>query len=248
VLEHHSEFALGDRYVDARRRIEQRAPVQRDPPARGFQQSGDRVQRAGLAATGIAEQRQRARFGAQRQLQREFPARQREIEFDHGSFSIARCPRNSNAAQSVAMSATTTATQVSLRAPLSPPGVSSNSYNAIGSVRVSPGIDETKVMVAPNSPNARANASATPATSPRSDKGRVSPKKIRQPFAPSVAAACSSFRSTDSNAPRSATTSNGNAITPAASAAPVQRNAIVRCSASSTRPTVPRWPNTSSST
>ena len=58
----------------------------------------------------------------------------------------------------------------------------------IDKVRVSPGMFETKLIVAPNSPNARANASANPATNPRSDSGKVMPRKMRHGPAPRVAA------------------------------------------------------------
>src|SRR5690348_4899721 len=239
ILEYHPQRTPRDRNVDVCLRIEQHAIIQHDSPACWAQQAGDGVQRGCLAASGVAEQCQRARFRMQRELQSELSARKGEVEFDHATCSVLRVRRSSSAAPSVATSATISATQVSRSAPLSPPGVSSNSYSAIGSVRVCPGIEETKVIVAPNSPKARAKASASPATSPRNDKGRVMPKKIRHALAPRVAAACSSLRSTDSNAERSATTSSGNAITPAASAAPVQRNAIERCNASSTRPIAP---------
>src|SRR5690348_13688773 len=244
VLKHHAQIAMRGWQVDVRVAIEQRTVVDRDAPPTWVQQPRDREQGGSLAAAGRAEQRQRARRRLQREIQRKLATPQREIEFDHASASRVTPRKSIRAAISDATTAITTATSVSRSAPLSPPGVEINSYSAIGSVRVCPGIDDTKVMVAPNSPNARANASARPATSPRADSGRVIPKKIRHGPAPSVAAAFSSLRSTDSNALRSATTSKGNAITAAASAAPVQRNATERPAASSQRPIAPWWPNT----
>src|SRR6185437_5684538 len=189
VLENHAKVATRGRQVDVPVGIEQCMTIDCDASAAWAQQSRDREQRGGLAAAGRTEQRQRASGRLQRKLQRKFAALQREIEFDHASASRVP-PRSSiRAAISDAITAITTATSVSRSAPLSPPGVEISSYNAIGSVRVCPGIDDTKVMVAPNSPNARANASARPATSPRADSGRVMPKKTRHAPAPSVAAA-----------------------------------------------------------
>ena len=79
-------------------------------------------------------------------------------------------------------------------------------------------------MVAPNSPSALANASTMPAMTPGSASGSVTVRNAHRPLAPSVAAASSSRRSIASNDSRIARTSSGNAITPQASAAPVQRN------------------------
>ena len=98
---------------------------------------------------------------------------------------------------------------------------------ASGSVSVSPGTLETKVIVAPNSPSARAKASVAPASTPGQHKGKVIVRKVRQRPAPSVRAASSSRRSTDSSDSRIARTASGKAITAAASAAPVQRNSRV---------------------
>src|SRR5712672_3416418 len=82
---------------------------------------------------------------------------------------------------------------------------------------------ETKVMVAPNSPSALANASTMPAMTPGKASGKVTVRNAHRPLAPRVAAASSSRRSIASNDSRIARTRSGNAITPQASAAPVQR-------------------------
>ena len=60
-------------------------------------------------------------------------------------------------------------------------------------VWVSPGMLETKVMVAPNSPIALAKPSTMPASTPGIAKGKVTVKNTRQGAAPSVSAACSSL-------------------------------------------------------
>src|SRR5215471_19251229 len=115
-------------------------------------------------------------------------------------------------------------------------------------VWVSPGIFETKVIVAPNSPIALAKPSTMPASTPGKARGSVTVKNTRTGAAPSVSAACSSFWSTASIDRRIGRTRSGNAITPQASAAPVQRNAktIPRCSASQP-PIRPRRPKVSRS-
>ena len=63
-----------------------------------------------------------------------------------------------------------------------------------------------------------------PAMMPGSASGSVTVTKVQIRLAPSVAAASSSRRSMASIDSRIARTINGNAITPQASAAPVQRN------------------------
>ncbi|MNR16796.1 hypothetical protein D3C85_1334230 [compost metagenome] len=95
-------------------------------------------------------------------------------------------------------------------------------------VRVSPGMLDTKVMVAPNSPSERANASTVPTIIPGSVRGSVMVKNTRQRPAPKVRAACSSLMSTPSSARRMARTISGNDITAAAITAPRQLKANVR--------------------
>ena len=115
-------------------------------------------------------------------------------------------------------------------------------------VWVSPGMFDTKVMVAPNSPIALAKPSTMPASTPGSASGSVTVRNTRQGGAPSVPAACSSLRSTASIDSRIGRTSSGNAMMPQASAAPVQRNANTMPKWSASQPpTRPRRPNVSSS-
>ena len=92
-------------------------------------------------------------------------------------------------------------------------------------MRVSPGMFETKVIVAPNSPIERAK----PSTSAGQHAGQAQRQRDRREACatarrPSVRAAPSSRRSTASIDRRIARTISGSAITAAASAAPVQRN------------------------
>ena len=92
-------------------------------------------------------------------------------------------------------------------------------------MRVSPGMFDTKVMVAPNSPRLRAKESSAPVMIPGSASGSVTVRKTPARPAPSVLAAASSRRSIVSNESRIARTISGKPMMPAASAAPVQRNA-----------------------
>ena len=103
-------------------------------------------------------------------------------------------------------------------------------------------------MVAPNSPIALAKVRIMPAMTPGRISGKVMVAKTHAGFAPSVPAAASSRRSTASMERRIARTISGNAMTPQASAAPVQRKAktMPKCW-SRKAPTGPRRPNVSRS-
>ena len=90
----------------------------------------------------------------------------------------------------------------------------------MGRVRVSPGMAETKVMVAPNSPRLRAKARMTPTRMPGAINGKVTEQKLSNGEAPSVRAAASKRRSTFSSDSRIARTMSGKAMTAAAKAAP----------------------------
>src|SRR6516165_66278 len=113
-------------------------------------------------------------------------------------------------------------------------------------VRVSPGILETNVIVAPNSPRLRANDNTMPAMIPGAIKGSVTSANTKSLPAPRVPAASSSRRSTASSDSRIARTSSGKPMIAEASAAPVQRNARTMPNhSSSNRPPGPWRPNNS---
>ena len=117
------------------------------------------------------------------------------------------------------------------------------------SVRVSPGMLETKVMVAPNSPSALAKASAAPAARPGMASGRSTCRKVAQRRAPRLAAISSYSRGIASNDSLIARTNSGKAMTAAASTAPVQRKASSMPSTSpSQAPIAPWFPKATSST
>ena len=100
-------------------------------------------------------------------------------------------------------------------------------YRARGSVCVSPGILDTNVIVAPNSPRLLAKARIVPAITPGRDRGSVIVKKTFMLFAPKVRAAASNPLSMESNERRTALTISGKAITADAIAAPFHENAMV---------------------
>jgi hypothetical protein len=106
----------------------------------------------------------------------------------------------------------------------------------------------TNVIVAPNSPIARAKARIMPATIPGAASGAVIVAKTMAAGAPRVLAAASSCGSTVSIDRRIARTISGKPITAAASAAPVQRNEKTRPQqASKKRPKGPCRPKLSNS-
>jgi len=102
---------------------------------------------------------------------------------------------------------------------------------ADGSVWVSPGMFDTNVMVAPNSPMALAKHRIMPAMRPGTISGRVIVRNTQARLAPSVPAASSRRASTASIDRRMARTMSGKPMTPQARAAPVHRN----------ENTMPKW-------
>ncbi|MNN89408.1 hypothetical protein D3C81_2072220 [compost metagenome] len=80
------------------------------------------------------------------------------------------------------------------------------------------------MMVAPNSPIARANASNNPARMPRHANGKVTRKNSAISDTPSVRAACSSCASTSSNAARAGLKTSGSEAMAAAMTAACQVN------------------------
>ena len=84
-------------------------------------------------------------------------------------------------------------------------------------VAVRPGITPATRIVAPNSPNARANARMNPAMIPLRAKGSVIVEITRNGLAPKLKATCSNRGFTSSNATLAVLTNNGNDITAIAS-------------------------------
>src|SRR6266511_5061232 len=115
-------------------------------------------------------------------------------------------------------------------------------------VWVEPGRLPAKVMVAPNSPSARAQHSAAPAPSDGPISGSVTRRNTSQRPAPRVAAASSKRRSIERRPASTVTTRKGSATNASASTAPAVVNGSVTPNArSSHMPASPRRPNASSS-
>ncbi len=111
-----------------------------------------------------------------------------------------------------------------------------------------PGRFPAKVMVAPNSPSARAQVRAAPAISPGATIGRVTVRNTRTGEAPSEAAVSSYRGRRPPSAPSSEMTRNGIATNVAASTAPeVWKGSVIPNVSSSHGPSRPRRPNASSS-
>ena len=119
-----------------------------------------------------------------------------------------------------------TANMVKRRAPVSPPGECFRLKIASVSVCVSPGTLETKVIVGPNSPSARANTKTQPESIPDVIKGREIVRNTHRREAPKMSAAASSRRLMASSDRRIERTVSVNAIMAAATEAPFSVNAI----------------------
>src|SRR3954462_2492922 len=94
-------------------------------------------------------------------------------------------------------------------------------------VCVRPGKLPAKVMVAPNSPSARAQHSTAPAPIPGAISGRVTRRNVVQREAPRVAAASSYLRSAARSAPSTLITRNGRATNASATTTPAVVNGSV---------------------
>src|SRR5688500_9070157 len=115
-------------------------------------------------------------------------------------------------------------------------------------VWVVPGKLPAKVMVAPNSPSARAQQSTAPAAIPGATSGRVTRRNVVHWSAPRVAAASSKRASAARSAPSTLMTRNGIATKVSAITTAVVVNGMVTSRVwSSQRPTIPWRPRTRNS-
>ena len=100
-------------------------------------------------------------------------------------------PLGSQRSRSAARTATDTTSSTRAKAIAAPGSDSIARYTAIGMVWVRPGKLPAKVIVAPNSPRARAHDSTAPAASDGATRGRVTRRNVVHRDAPSPAATCS---------------------------------------------------------
>ena len=115
-------------------------------------------------------------------------------------------------------------------------------------VWVRPGKLPAKVIVAPNSPSARAQARTAPAAIPGATIGRVTRRNAVRREAPRVAAASSYRGSAARSAPSTLITRKGIATKVSAITTPVVvKGRVMPKAESSQEPTIPRRPSTSSS-
>src|ERR1700724_210931 len=196
ILEHIPDPAPLGRNVDVLRGVQQNGIAQRDPSRIGIEQAANDIDQCGFAAAGAAKQRYDPRsgqveFGVQRKrtpmledghMKHQRPNNRRRRWANHSDNTRPPRPRmHERRARRAAAS--------------SPPGVCNAVYSARGRVRVSPGMLETNVMTAPNSPSAAENAVMAPAKTPGSIKGRVIVANRSIAPAPRVRAASSRPRS-----------------------------------------------------
>src|SRR6266545_7354716 len=114
-------------------------------------------------------------------------------------------------------------------------------------VWVRPGKLPANVIVAPNSPSARAQQSTAPAATPGAMSGSVTLRNTVQGLAPSVAAAASYRASAPRRAPSTLITRKGIATNVSATTTPAVVNGrLIPNVASSQPPSSPRRPKTSS--
>src|SRR6185503_11650333 len=251
VLEHVTDAAPFGRQSRARARVFEHDPVDFDVRFVGSEQARNDVDECRLAAAGAAEQAHDAGSrDVDRHVQRESVAALQGANAEHAGLQrpSSRCTRRAMSSEiSRPIKPSENEMVASRAASASPSGVCNAVYSASGSVRVCPGIFDTNVMTAPNSPRPAANAVTTPARIPGSISGNVIVKNRSQGPAPSVRAASSSPGSTPSSEMRIARTISGKVITAVASAAPavVKINWMPNCSYNQC-PTGPRMPNVSS--
>src|SRR6185503_798351 len=211
------------RPADALADIDEGRAIQMNRSARGCQHARDQIEQRGLARSRRSDERRQSRPDLHPHVERKLARGVRRFDPEaHDGFRLSFRPRISDAIS--AMTEMPTESQASLVAAISPPGRSSSVKTASASVRVSPGMFETNVIVAPNSPSALAKPMMSPASSPGNASGSVTVRNTQNGLAPSVPADSSIRRSTFSMPSRIARTTSGNDMTPAASAAPVQRN------------------------
>src|SRR5690606_21730799 len=203
VLEHHADAAA------LRRQRAQIRAVQPDLATGHRDETRQGAQRGALARPVRPEQRHDLpRPGGQHEIQLERPPPHHEPRIQPPARFTDRGPRGGTTRHpprstsaysgppihrplSSASTATETASRTRLSTIAASGSVSSARQTASGIVCVRPGKLPANVIVAPNSPSARAQHSTAPATTPGATSGSVTRRKTVQRPAPRVAAASS---------------------------------------------------------
>ena len=174
-------MAVVGRDVEAGCRVEDRAVVDGYATTIGCEESGDGFEGEGFARAGLAEED--CDSGSDLELGHEPEAAEREgdVDFNHR----ARLPARANPRKAIrtarAMAARTTAMAMAALA-----SASMASRIASGMVWVRPATLPANMMVAPNSPKARAQAMTAPPASEGRASGTVMRRNVRQGRAPRV--------------------------------------------------------------
>src|SRR5438094_4566624 len=220
ILRHVADPAVFRAEPHTVRRGEDGRAVHDDARSRPRTEPRDSLQERGLARSGRAHDGRDAVAEPDVDAEREPGQRQLERELDHVAARRARRRVKSSAVQSVA-NASSTVTPASTCARSSWPFWLAWKI-ASASVCVRPGMLPAIMIVAPNSPSARAKASTVPARMPRHARGSVTRKNAARGPQPSVRARPTRRGSTSSNPVRAERTRSGNAITIVASRTALQ--------------------------
>ena len=227
VLKHEPDratFGLNER---RNRRVVDRVRVDHDSPSVDCGETSEATQQRALARTVRTEQRQHLagpHLDVDAQVERS--AAQLHVGAQaHSCTLVDSLPARMNQRS---RSATSTANEIAIMTNANTIAcsglVSRARYTANGIVWVVPGKLPAKVMVAPNSPSARAHASAEPAASAGPIAGKVTRRNVYQREAPSVRAASSNEVSSWRKAASTVTTKNGMATNVCAMTTPAVVN------------------------
>src|SRR6266516_3553190 len=219
VLEDDSDPPMRRLAERARRRVVEHLAVEHDPPACERQQAGQRPQQGRLAsAVGAQYGHDLARRGPERRVQAERAAldldRRVEPRGHETAAGRSHCSRNATRITSAI------AIKIRLSASACSGLFASCCEMSVGMTSVVPLKLPLNVIVAPNSPSARAQHSTVPATSDGAMPGTVIRRNTDNRDAPSVAAASSSPRSAVRKAPSAVMTRNGIATNVSAAITP----------------------------
>src|SRR5437588_2373536 len=242
VLEHHADGAKSSGHAESARRALEHLAVENNLAVVQRHDTGEGGQECGLAgAIGPDDGDHLAILGMQRGLEdKGAPADRERRRQGHRRFGLSQRPRNSTS------TAIDSVNRTRLRRTATPGRCWSSRYTASGSVWVRPGKLPAKVMVAPNSPSARAQHRAAAAPSEGANAGSTTRRRVNHGPAPRVAAA-SSRRSSNARTPASTViTANGRATNSSATTAPAVLNGSTMPTPSNHDPRRPLRPSANS--
>ena len=242
VLEHRSDPPLAGGHHHTRARIVPRASVEHDRTIRYREQPDDRPEHRRLAGTVRPDQRDRlAALHAKVAGDAQLADGEDDVDPQRHAPDLATAP--THRPRSPARTAKEIATNTRLTSTARSASTSRARYASSGRVLVTPGRLPAKVIVAPNSPRARAHVSTAPATSAGRTLGNVTLRNTYHSVAPSERAASSARRSSCWKAASTVSTRNGIATnTCATTTAGVENGSDTPNHRSSHSPISPRRP------